>query len=501
MTLSLKRTRLIAASFIAAALVAGCNGSNSSVSITPASPTLAWASCTEESLQGLECAKLLVPKDYNNLAKGYFSLAVIRAKSTGSATERIGTLFFNPGGPGESGVSLAQVVTAALPQELRTHFDFVTWDPRGVARSSGLSECIDGSYTLPATGPVNWAAVVDQMRTSEKVANEACAGRYADIVPYISTNATVRDLDRLRQAVGDPKLTYWGTSYGTRIGYVYAHDYPDRVRAMLLTSPISPNATWPSFALGAGTAPDDALGFFFGKESAAKQNYDSVITSLNTQALTLPSGAQVTHWDIQGTVASEVRSQSSYLSAANLLANVNTALHGATSEQAQARATLDSMKWPTSYSIHGGATAFIGCLDYPQRLTRDEQAKLAEQLRTQAPIFGFGASQGLFYCEGINVRPDPVPVNFTNTQTPMLIIGSTHDALTPYSWVTELSNNFLNSRVVTYDGTQHTPFLSTGSTCVDKLGVDYLVRLNRPDNDVSCPYVAPHHRCVRQPRP
>ena len=491
MTHSNKRTCLIAASVIAATLVAGCNGGNSSVPCIQEPPTLAWASCTEETLQGLECATLIVPKDYNNLAKGNFSLAVVRAKSTGSATERIGTLFFNPGGPGESGVSLAQVVAAGLPQELRTRFDFVTWDPRGVARSSGVTGCSDGSYTLPATGPVDWAAVVDTMRTSEKAANEACAKRYADVVPYISTNATVRDLDRLREAVGDPKLTYWGTSYGTRIGYVYAHDYPDRVRAMLLSSPISPNATWPSFAFGAGTAPDDALGFFFGKEAAAKQNYDSVITSLNTQALTLPSGAQVTHWDIQGAMADAVRSQSSYVSAASLLATVNTALNGTTPEQAQAKATLDTMEWLTSYSIHGGATAFIGCLDYPQRLTRDEQALLAGRLRTQAPIFGFGASQGLFYCEGINVQPDPVPVNFTNSQTPMLIMGSTHDALTPYSWATELAHSFLNSRVVTYDGTQHTPFLSTGSTCVDTLGIDYLVRLNRPKTDVNCPYVAP----------
>lgn len=491
MTLSNKRTRLIAASFIAATLAVACDGSNSSAPNTLEPPTLAWASCTEDGLQGLECATLIAPKDYNNLAKGTFSLAVVRAKSTGSATERIGTLFFNPGGPGESGVSLARVVAAALPSELRTHFDFVTWDPRGVDRSSGITECTGGSYTLPATGPVDWDAVVDKMRTSEKVANEACAERYADIVPYISTNATVRDLDRLREAVGDLKLTYWGTSYGTRIGYVYAHDYPDRVRAMLLTSPVAPNATWPSFALGSATAPDDAVGFFFEEESVAKQNYDRVITSLNTQALSLPSGAQVTHWDIQGTVAGDVKSQSSYRHTAALLATVQTAINGTTSEQNQAKLTLDSMEWMTSYPINGGAISFIGCLDYPQRLTRDEQVKLAERIRTQAPIFGFGASQALFFCEGVNVQPDPVPVNFTNSQTPMLIMGSTHDALTQYSWATELSHNFLNSRVVTYDGTQHTPFLSTGSTCVDTLGVDYLVRLNRPNTDVSCPYVAP----------
>ena len=491
MKLSDKRTWLFAASLVVATLVAACGDSDSSDSGTLDPPSLTWAACTEEGLQGFECAELVTPKDYSNLAKGTFSLAVVRTKATGSATERIGTLFFNPGGPGESGVSLARIVAAALPSELRTHFDFVTWDPRGVDRSDGLIGCTGGSYTLPATGPVDWDAVIDEMRTSEKAANEACAERYADVVPYIGTNATVRDLDRLREAVGDQKLTYWGTSYGTRIGFVYAHDYPDRVRAMLLTSPVAANATWSSFVFGSAIAPDDALGFFFEKESEAKQNYDRVIAFLNTQALALPSGAQVTQWDLKGMLAGLVKSQSNYSYAAALLATVDTAINGTAPEQTQAKAALDSMEWMTSYPINGGATSFIGCTDYPQRLNRDDQVKLAEQIRARAPIFGFGASQGLFYCEGIDLQPDPVPVNFTNSQTPMLIMGSTHDALARYSWVTGLSRNFLNSRVVTYDGTQHTPFLSVGSTCVDALGVDYLVRLNRPSTDVNCPYVAP----------
>ena len=472
-----------------ALLLGACNGSTGG---TLAPPTLTWAACAEESLQGLECATLTAPKDYKNLEKGTFSLAVVRAKATGSVSERIGTLFFNPGGPGVSGVSLGKVLAAALPQELRTHFDFVTWDPRGVGRSSGLSGCTGGSYTLPATGPVNWYDVIDKMRSSEKIANEACTERYADVVPYISTNATVRDLDRLREAVGDSKLTYWGTSYGTRIGFIYAYNFPDRVRAMLLTSPVDPNATWPSFAFGSGTAPDDAVGFFFEKYSVAKQNYDRVINSLNIQALTLPSGSRVTHWDVQATIAEAVKSQSAYGDTAALLTTLNSALSGTASEQTAAIASLDKRGgWISSYPINGGATSFIDCLDYSQRLTWEEQIIFYGQVRTEAPIFGFGNGTGFFFCEGINVQPDPVPVNFTNSQTPLLIMGSTHDALTQYSWVNELARNFNNSRVVTYDGTVHTPFLGAGSTCVDTLGIDYLVRLNRPDTDVSCPYVAP----------
>lgn len=468
---------------LAVAIAAGSDSSE-----LPVPPTLTWASCSEPSLQALECANFIVPKDYTSTVKGYFPLAVVRAKATGSATDRIGTLFFNPGGPGESGVTLAPVVVAALPAELRKHFDFVTWDPRGVARSAGLNDCSGGNYTLPPTGPVDWQGVVDSMRASEKAANEACAVKYTDVVPYISTNSTVRDLDRLREALGDSKLTYWGTSYGTRIGYVYAHDYPDRVRAMLLSSPISPNATWGSFAYGAAQAPDDATNFFFQIYPGVRERYDRVIASINTRPLLLPSGANVTHWDVRAAVASEVKSQSAYREIAALLDALDTAINGPVSAKSQAKATLDLMEWKTTYPINGAATAFIGCLDYPQRLSRDEQIRLSEQIRTNAPVFGFGASQGLFFCDGIHVKPDPVPVNFENTQTPILIIGSTHDGLTPYQWATEISNNFANSRVVTYDGTQHTAFLTTGSTCVDTPGLDFLIRGIQPTANVICPY-------------
>lgn len=452
-------------------------------------PTLTWSPCVEPALVGLDCATLTVPKNYDDGAAGTFDLAVVRAKSNGAPQDFLGSLFFNPGGPGVSGVDVAPQIVPALPAELRAHFDFITWDPRGVGRSAGLTDCANGSYTLPATGEVDWGQVMDEMRTSAQAANEDCAERYPDVVPFIGTNATVRDLDRMREAAGDPKLTYWGTSYGTRIGYVYAHDYPDRVRAMLLSSPVDPNATWPSFAAGSATSPDNAVGFFFQVVPEAQQQYDRVVGSLTEQALALPSGAAVTHWDVQGMVANGVSSQSGYADTAALLGAVDTALSGTGEAQATALATLDAQEWPTSYPINGGATAFVGCTDYPQRLDADEQDEMAARIRAQAPVFGFGASQALFFCDGVDITPDPVPVDFTNTSTPMLVMGTTRDALTQYSWATDVARNFRNSRVVTYVGTVHTPFLGAESVCVDSAGVGYLVRLERPATDISCPFV------------
>lgn len=464
------------------ALLSGCGGGD-----TAGDSTLTWTPCTEASLAGLDCATLIVPKDYNDPKRGTFHLAVVRAQATGEAGERIGTLFFNPGGPGESGISIVPRIAPILPVELRARFDFVSWDPRGVGRSSGMSDCEGGSYTLPPIGPVDWNAVTDQMRSSEKAANEACARRYPDVAPYISTNATVHDLDTLREAVGDNLLTYWGTSYGTRIGFVYAHHYPDRVRAMLLSSPVSPNATFPEFMYGSATSPDNAVGFYFQAYPGSESLFNSIVNSLSSEPLHLPSGARVTQWDVRGIIANNVKSESLYQDTLPLLDTLQTAINGSGTSQAQAKAILDSMPWMENYPVNGGATAFINALDFPQRLTSDEQNSLAAQIRTDAPLFGFGATQGLFYCEGINVTPDPIPTNFSNTQTPVVIVGSTRDALTQYSWAVELRQNFKNSRLITYIGTQHTPYLGAGSACVDAYGTDYLVNLNMPDKDVACP--------------
>ena len=292
--------------------------------------------------------------------------------------------------------------------------------------------------------------------------------------------------DRLREAVGDKLLTYWGTSYGTRIGFVYAHRYPDRVRAMLLTSPVSPNATFPQFMVGSAMSPDNAVGFYFQAFPAAKTLFNNILSSLSSQPLLLPSGAKVTQWDVKGTLANDVKGEKDYQNTLTLLTTFDTAVNGSGTPQTQAKAKLDAMPWPTSYPVNGGATAFIGCLDYPQRLTSNEQNQLAQQIRADAPVFGFGASQGLFYCEGIHVAPDPIPTNFTNTKAPILIVGSTKDGLTLYSWAVELRQNFLDSRLITYVGTQHTPYIGAGSACVDAYGTDYLVNLKRPAEDVTC---------------
>jgi pimeloyl-ACP methyl ester carboxylesterase len=448
-------------------------------------PSLQWQACSEAALEALECATLGVPKDHNDPARGSFTLAVARAKA-GKDEKRIGSLFFNPGGPGVSGIDTLAEMLPYLPGNLLDRFDVITWDPRGVGRSSGLTDCPDGRYTLPPAGPVDWNKSIVDMRAAALKANSDCAERYPDIIPYISTRATARDLDRLREAAGDTSLTFWGTSYGTRIGYVYAQLFPDRVRAMLLTSPVDPNATWKSFVAGSATSPDNAVGFLFQLHPKARDTFTRIMPILETAALELPSGRKVTRWDLRAQLAIFAKSESSFGEAETLLGLVDQALHGGVEEKRSALAALDAEEWQTDYPINSGATVFIGCSDYADRYSPDEQVAESARIRVQAPIFGFGTSQGLFYCEGIKTAPDPVPTDFVNPTTPMLIIASTRDGLTQYGWATEMARNFQDSRVITYIGTQHTPYVAARSACVDAYATDYLINLRRPVTDTAC---------------
>ncbi len=460
-------------------LVSGLLGA-SLLTAAPASAALRWEPC--EDMRGFECATFTVPKDYADPGVGTFDLAVSRLPATG---RKRGTLFFNPGGPGVAALPIATQIAPVLPTMIRRHFDFVTWDPRGVGSSAGLTECANGEYTLPATGPVDWSAVMQAMRESEGAANAACAARYPDVVGYLSTNATVRDLEGLRAAVGDRQLTYWGTSYGTRIGYVYAHDYPTRVRAMLLTSSIDPNATWPGFLFGSATASDTALGLVFQTVPGSARDYRQAIRGLNRRAVSLRSGP-FTRWHVGMVLAGAASSDSNYRDLGGFLRTVNRAVNGS----AKARRALNRMgPWPASLPINGGATPFIGCSDYPQRQTPQQQDDMARRIRATAPLVGYGTSQGLVYCEGVDVTPDPVPVDFTNWRTPMLIMGSTRDALTPYAWTADMARVFRNSRVVTLVGGTHTPYLGAGSRCMDRIGTRYLLTGQRPTVDVACPTV------------
>jgi len=199
-------------------------------------PTLNWADCGD----GFLCATAAVPLNYHRPSDEQIDLAVIKLPATDPG-QRIGTLFVNFGGPGQSGVNRLRD-RARWPwlfsDELRSRFDLVSWDPRGVARSAAVncfsSLAKESRFFASAPGlPVDAQREHDIFAWSEDY-GERCEQRAGQLLEHVSSANTARDLELLRRAVGDPALTYHGISYGTQLGAIYANLFPGRVRAMVL---------------------------------------------------------------------------------------------------------------------------------------------------------------------------------------------------------------------------------------------------------------------------
>jgi pimeloyl-ACP methyl ester carboxylesterase len=196
-------------------------------------PDLDWIGCGD----GFLCATAAVPMDYKAPHGEHIDLAVIKLPATG---KRIGTLFVNFGGPGNSGVDrLRQRATWPwlFSEELRSRFDLVSWDQRGVARSAAVRCFPDDAeqwrYLVPSPGLPADAAGENQLFSWAQGFADRCRDHAGPILDHASSANSARDLELLRRAVGDPALTYHGISYGTQLGAIYANLFPGRVRAMV----------------------------------------------------------------------------------------------------------------------------------------------------------------------------------------------------------------------------------------------------------------------------
>jgi len=210
-----------------------------------------WSPCFRAE-GPFQCATVGVPLDYDQPGGAKISIALVRLPAA-DPSQRIGSLFLNPGGPGGSGV---EFVVGAGPflftQEVRDRFDLVGFDPRGIARSTAL-RCFGtdrqwGPYFTDFAFPMTEDEVQEWV-TSDRYLDEACERRGGALIDHMSTANVARDMDRLRQAVGDPKLSYYGVSYGSMLGQTYANMFPDNFRALVIDGVLDPVA-WTTGAAG-----------------------------------------------------------------------------------------------------------------------------------------------------------------------------------------------------------------------------------------------------------
>ena len=465
------------------------------VEMTPRA-SLTWRSCTSWVPASTRCGTLTVPRDWGDRrVDGTYQISVARIPAE-KPSERIGILTFNPGGPGSASVSNIGWVRGMLPQRIRDRFDIVAWDPRGVGGSQpSISGCSLKDVYPRATGPVNWEKWAARYFDAQAEAASACYTANQRHAPYVGTWQLVRDLDALRAALGEERLTFWGMSYGSTVGRAYAQYFPTRVRALLLDGVISPLSTIELWArehtwdepLAIDTMLD-ALG------PAYRAKYTRVMSSLQTRTLRSSNGTTVTRWTVGRDIIRWASYQSTWSSVAGLLDSIDTGLRSRDAETRQrsidaAADMLSTSKAPDPKGWLTPQWTYVNCSDMPDRPTAARLAEIAREGEAAGGVHvGQSALREGVQCAGLPRFGRPIPRMLTpvTLETPPLIANALADNRTPWTAAEEMANAFIGARTVQYGGTHHIVYGRTTS-CVNRPISRYLLSLRAPSRDVVCP--------------
>ena len=456
-----------------------------------AGPAIDWHRCGD----GFQCGSLPVPVDYARPASPTIDLAVIRQPARRSRS-RLGAIVVNPGGPGAPAVAYLRSLADVLPNDLRDRFDLVAFDPRGVGASSPI-RCGDGvdplfDQAFSPERPEERAALLDAFR---RVAT-ACMQHDAGILAHVSTREGAHDLDRLRAALGEPRLTFLGLSYGTYLGTLYASAYPRRVRAMVLDGVIDPaldaEATALAQARGFEHALDDFLAdcaahpgcpYHHGGHPAGA--YDR----LRARVARLPIPAPETN----GRTLNQTRFDAAVLHELYLgRAGWSTLARAlAAAERGDASGLLDMADTFVGRQSDGtddhSLEAFwaVRCLDGPAADVAT-MARIEARAVHVAPRIGAFVVNMSLACSVWPVAALPSTRALRASGAPaILVVGTTDDPATPLSQARSLARELDRGVLLVARGEQHTAFVE-GNACVDRVVTHYLVDREPPKDGTRC---------------
>jgi pimeloyl-ACP methyl ester carboxylesterase len=463
--------------------------------------SLAWKSCGG----GLQCATLSVPVDWSQPSGPQVALAVAR-RPAADQQHRLGSLVINYGGPGDPGTQSLREGSGDVPAPIRQRFDLVSFDPRGTGASRPIACVDDATYDrVLAQDPT--PDTPDQLRAFYNGTNgpvdlvQACINRQGSWLAQVGTRNTARDLEALRAAIGEPKLTFLGYSYGTVIGAVYAQMYPNRVRALVLDGAVNLSAT------AASELHDNAVGFeqaldAFLADCAARTSCPfheqgdprAALTRLQQQ---FEGGAQLPVGDGRqaGATLFYLALASGLYDRANGWPLLAKALADVTRGSGSGLAALAdplSGRGPDGhFDDLQEALGTIRCDDRhdPQVSFSDFQTAYA-QYTQQFPIFGaFLASSPLGCDPRLPAPPAAEQVGDVRVTAapPILIVGTTGDPATPYSGALDLQQRLRGSRLLTLVSTEHAGY-AKGIRCIDDAVNRYLITRVLPPAGERCAF-------------
>ncbi|MEO3756024.1 alpha/beta hydrolase [Streptomyces sp. B6B3] len=444
-----------------------------------------------------ECARLEVPLNYAEPGGETASIALLRVPASGEG-EPIGSLLTNPGGPGYPGMSFAAAIALLAPQSpVVERFDLIGFDPRGVGASTPALDCYtdaereDDAMSKPFLE--NWTEEATRQLVRQ------CAERSGgeEVLAHMGTRDAARDMDVLRAVLGDDRLNYFGTSYGSRLGPVYAEMFPDNVRALVLDGAMDPYAGTAerresqfaglqrSFELmGASCTelPDCPLG---SDPDAVTERFQDLVRPLLDEPVPAGDGRVLTFTDAIDGVVAGLYTEASWPTIIEGIRELRdgrgdtlTGLHDGYHERNADGGYSDSLE----------ANLVINCLD-EERYSPERETELRRVLLDAAPFTDPGRPLGETrnMCESWPAEPTlgyPYGTDIEGLPD-TLTIAVTGDPVTPYDGGTRLAEA-LGGSLLSVEGEQHGVALISGNACVDDIVADYLVDLTTPPADAGC---------------
>lgn len=439
----------------------------------------------------LGCGQLVVPLDYAHPEGEQITLQVIRARHR-EQSDRIGSLIYNAGGPGLPGVEYAPYLLSWLPESLLTRFDVVGFDPRGTGGSAPINCPAPPESKTPNV--LTEAGFADAVQL-ERQRSRRCLQVLSSRAPHFSTQATARDIDRLRAAVGDQSLTFFGPSYGAKLGAEYAHRFPTSVRAAVLDGPAAPSAT--EFdSLVRQTKGFEATFDQYAKGCATRLTCKRIgdphayVTRLvaRADAAPIPSAGgddrRADGLDVLDAVRSALYDKvrwyqldrilyeaSEFNNSGGLFAMIET-LYGPPVEDSAPADFMD-------------ANYVINCNDSAVGPTDEQLRAAAAAMARDNPIFGAHDAFNLFVCKSWQPQRAVLEPPVAPTPNRLLVVGTIHDAATPYSGAVDLTRVLGNATLLTWEGENHTAM--GYSTCIADAAARYLIDLRLPPEGTRCP--------------
>ncbi|WP_296497797.1 alpha/beta hydrolase [uncultured Actinomyces sp.] len=481
------------------------------------SQSIDWQDCSDGT-SPFQCGTVTVPLDYNNPGGRTITIALKKLPASDSDAEH-GSLFFNPGGPGVSGIRTLETQATVLPEELRAGYDVVGFDPRGIGQSTPITcwtdEDIHQVLTDAQNGKLSDLASIDTASSTYVSAQEkinlgaadaaACTqhSEVPELLDHVGTRNVARDLDVLRATSGDATLNYLGVSYGTHIGAVYADLFPGRVGRAVLDGAMDPSQRWVDGEAEVTAFKEGVLHQYVehcqtqdgcpltGSTDEAIAQLTAFVDGLDQDPLTAPGSSITVNTENATAIVQQYAVEKPDWDALTTMLAPAMNNHDGTlmvkatqnSSDLSPKTTVEEVVSSANNEVMFGA---VICNDYPDTggTASDWDAQAAAEKKTY-PFFGGTSNAMEAYCRGWGHRAQTPPQEtHAEGSDPILVVGLTNDSRTLYPWAQSLTDQLDNGHLLTVEGYGHVTFGS--NACATAAMTDFLVNGTVPAEGTTC---------------